>query len=366
MNILLLEPYFTGSHKSWAEDLQNFSSNKIKILSMKGNFWKWRMQGSAITLAEKFNEMNIHPDLILATDMLDLTTFLSLTRKKTSKIPTIMYFHENQLSYPWSTKDRDFIDKKHKHFGFINYSSALAADQVLFNSNYHKESFFNELKLLLKNSPDHNELSTIQIIKEKSKVLYIGLDLKRFDYFTSKNEGAPLLLWNHRWEYDKNPEMFFNALFNLNQAGIDFRIAILGEKFNKYPSIFDLAKEKLKDKIIHFGYCNSIEEYAQWLWKADILPVTNYQDFFGISIMEAIYCNTYPILPNRLSYPELLPLKYHTEHIYNNEDDLLNKLKFAIKDIDTIRKLKFKKIALPYDWSNMINYYDQLLLSFIK
>ena len=39
MNILLLEPYFTGSHKSWAEDLQNFSSNEIYILSMKGHFW---------------------------------------------------------------------------------------------------------------------------------------------------------------------------------------------------------------------------------------------------------------------------------------------------------------------------------------
>ena len=76
MNILLIEPYYTGSHKSWAEDLQNFSSNKIKILSMKGQFWKWRMHGGAITLAQKFNEMDIEPDLIIATDMLDLTTFL--------------------------------------------------------------------------------------------------------------------------------------------------------------------------------------------------------------------------------------------------------------------------------------------------
>ena len=222
MNILLLEPYFTGSHKSWAEDLQNFSSNKIKILSMKGNFWKWRMQGSAITLAEKFNEMNIDPDLILATDMLDLTTFLSLTRKKTYKTPTVMYFHENQLSYPWSIKDKDFINKEHKHYGFINYSSALTADKVLFNSNYHKDSFLNELKLFLKRSPDYKELHTIEKIKDKSKVLYIGIDLKRFDRYKTKNEGPPLILWNHRWEYDKNPEMFFKVLFNLQKKEIKY------------------------------------------------------------------------------------------------------------------------------------------------
>ena len=366
MNILLLEPYFTGSHKSWAEDLQNFSSNEINILSMKGQFWKWRMQGSAITLAQKFNEMNIQPDLILATDMLDLTTFLSLTRKKTYNTPTVIYFHENQLSYPWSIKDKDFINKEHKHYGFINYSSALTADKVLFNSNYHKDSFLNELKLFLKRSPDHNELDTIKRIKDKSDVLYIGIDLKRFDPFKTKNEGPPLILWNHRWEYDKNPEIFFKVLFDLHKEEIDYRLVILGERHNNYPSIFDEAKEKLKSKIIHFGYCNSSKEYAEWLWKSDILPVTNNQDFFGISIMEAIYCDTYPLLPNRLTYPELLPLNYHDEHIYTKQSELLSKLTYAIHNIEDIRNLKFNKIAQTYDWSKMISTYDKLFLSLIK
>ena len=366
MNILLLEAYFTGSHKSWAEDFQNFSSNDINILSMEGKFWKWRMQGGAITLAQKFNTMKSQPDLIIATDMLDLTTFMSLTRKKSSKIPTILYFHENQLSYPWSKKDKDFINNKHKHYGFINYTSALTADYVLFNSNYHKNSFIDELTLFLKNFPDHNEIDTIQTIKDKSEVLYIGVDFKRFDSFKNVNTGPPLILWNHRWEHDKNPETFFKILFNLHENGIDFRIAVLGEKYNKYPIIFDQAKEILENKIVYFGYCNSPKEYAEWLWKADILPVTNNQDFFGISIMEAIYCDTYPLLPKRLSYPELMPIDYHKDHIYNNDGDLLNMLKSAIMNIEKIRKLKFNHIARPYDWSAMINIYDQLLLSFIK
>ena len=83
---------------------------------MKGQFWKWRMHGGAITLAESFNNSDWNPDLILCTDMLDLTTFLSLTRKKTKHIPVAIYFHENQISYPWSPKDRDFgmISEKNK------------------------------------------------------------------------------------------------------------------------------------------------------------------------------------------------------------------------------------------------------------
>ena len=36
MKILLLEPYFTGSHKSWAEGYQSSSAHEIQIISLPG------------------------------------------------------------------------------------------------------------------------------------------------------------------------------------------------------------------------------------------------------------------------------------------------------------------------------------------
>ena len=105
MNILIIEPYYTGSHKQWAEGYKKFSRHNIKILSMEGRFWKWRMHGGAITMAKAFNNLNWKPNCILATDMIDLSTFISLTKDKCSKVPIYIYFHENQLSYPWSPND---------------------------------------------------------------------------------------------------------------------------------------------------------------------------------------------------------------------------------------------------------------------
>ena len=58
MKILLIEPYYSGSHKQWADGFKNHSRNEIKILSLKGQFWKWRMHGGAVTIASKFNKMN--------------------------------------------------------------------------------------------------------------------------------------------------------------------------------------------------------------------------------------------------------------------------------------------------------------------
>ena len=62
------------------------------------------MHGGAVTLARKFNNMKWGPDLILATDMLDLTTFLSLTREKSHNIPTAIYFMRTNSPIPGRLK----------------------------------------------------------------------------------------------------------------------------------------------------------------------------------------------------------------------------------------------------------------------
>ena len=141
MKILLLEPFFAGSHQRWAEELQQASAHEIKILSLPGRHWKWRMHGGAISLAREFLTGEWSPDLILATDMLDLSSFLALTRQRLAKVPSILYFHENQLTYPWSASDQDVHLKRDRHYGFINLNSALVADAVWFNSSYHQEAF---------------------------------------------------------------------------------------------------------------------------------------------------------------------------------------------------------------------------------
>ena len=91
----------------------------------------------------------------------------------------------------------------------------------------------------------------------------------------------------------------------IKSDGIQFKLVIVGEEFDTEMSIFTESRNFFKDEIIHMGYCNSFEDYASWLWKADILPVTINQEFFGASVMEAVYCHCYPLLPRRLTYHEL-------------------------------------------------------------
>ena len=193
----------------------------------------------------------------------------------------------------------------------------------------------------------------------KSEVLYLGMNLKRFDaYKMPKNQKIPLILWNHRWEYDKIPDEFFRALYLLKEKGVRFEVAILGESYKNKPACFEEAKTKLANEIVHFGYVESFEEYAHWLWKADILPVTSNQDFFGGSVVQGIYTNCYPILPKRLAYPEHLPKQLHKKHYFENFEQLVEILTYAIKNIETIRQQEFDFYVKKYDWTEIVAKYD--------
>ena len=83
MHIVILEPFFTGSHAKWAQGYADHSEHHIDLLTLPGRHWKWRMHGGAISLARQFLAKGWQPDLIIASDMVDLATFLALTRKKT-------------------------------------------------------------------------------------------------------------------------------------------------------------------------------------------------------------------------------------------------------------------------------------------
>ncbi|NQU67952.1 MAG: DUF3524 domain-containing protein [Candidatus Marinimicrobia bacterium] len=180
--ILIVDPYYGGSHRHWADGLRKYSRFTISVLSLPARHWKWRMHGGAVTLAEEFNKLKSPPDLILATDMMDVATFIGLIQQTTKvPIPVVTYFHENQLAYPKSVQDSDLQTSRDDHYGFINYTSALVSDRVIFNSQYNQSTFLNLLKDMLSRLPDYQNIDTVSHIEQKSVILYPGIDTELFD-----------------------------------------------------------------------------------------------------------------------------------------------------------------------------------------
>jgi len=363
LKILYVEPFYSGAHKQWIDNYKKISKHNITIINLSGKKWKWRMHGGAITLAEKFNNLNQKFDLIICSDMLNLPVFKSLCNKELINTRIVIYFHENQFSYPWSQNDPDIKLNRDLHYGYINYTSSLVADHNYFNSNYNLDSYIDGLKKYLNKMPNNKNLNSISDIKNKSSVLYIGCNLKEIKLKDkNKSNKYPIVLWNHRWEYDKKPDIFFDILYKLKDEGLKFSVIILGKQYKEYPECFDKAKKILKNEILHIGYSKSTKDYKKWLNVADILPVTSIQDFFGISIVEAVASGVYPILPNRLSYPEILNKERFPEIFYNSDAELFNKIYYYFNHYKVLRKSisKYKNYINRFDWSNMVNTYDEI------
>ena len=160
----------------------------------------------------------------------------------------------------------------------------------------------------------------------------------------------------------KRTSAFFFLCFEQQEKNLDFEVVILGENFRQIPEEFEIAKEKLKDKIIFMGFTQSFEDYASWLWKANILLVTSNQDFFGGSVIEAIYCNCYPILPDRLAYPE--HLQNNNENFYTSFEQLCQRLEDNILNFNKLERVS--SFVKRYDWKEIIRDYDEKIMTIKK
>jgi glycosyltransferase involved in cell wall biosynthesis len=360
LRVLLLAPYCGGSHRAWAQGYAAHSRHQIDLVTLPARFWKWRMQGGAVTMAERVRDMEIRPDVLLATDMLNLPAFLALTRDMLSEVPAAIYFHENQLTYPVPPGT-----KRDLTYAMINWLSMLCADRVLFNSAYHQADWFGALPNLLKHFPDCTHLDRMPAVRQRSAVLPVGCDLARFDEAPplDRDQAAPLILWNQRWEYDKDPETFFRALDILASEGIAFQVALAGSNVRQMPDEFEAARERLGERVIHYGRADA-ERYARLLQGADIVVSTAIHEFFGVAMVEAMYCGCFPLLPRRLAYPEILPQEHGGRCLYDTFEELVEGLRWAVthwRERGQIAEALQRAMG-RFEWKEVGPRYDEVLM----
>ncbi len=310
MRILALEPYYGGSHQAFLDGWIAHSSHQWTVISLPPYHWKWRMRHAAITMARQLHQSPYQGqewDVIFCSDMLNLAEFRGLAPRPIANLKTCLYFHENQLTYP-SQQPRDWD----YHFNFTNFTSAIAADAIWFNTAFHRDEMFPALVEFLHRMPDHQPLEEIERLKSKSSIHYPGIP--PIAPRLSRLPGPPRITWASRWEHDKDPQMFFAAMQALKKQGISFRLNVLGQSFRNSPPVFESARHELAEFIDQWGFLDSIEDYHETLRHTDIFVSTAQHEFFGIATVEAMTAGAYPLLPARLAYPELLQRAEHPEH----------------------------------------------------
>jgi len=302
MRVLALEPYYGGSHKAFLDGWMQRSRHEWSVLTLPPAKWKWRMRHAGVTFADRARREPAGKrgwDALFCSDMLDLAQFRGLAPPSVRDLPCVAYFHENQLTYPVEhEKEFDY------HFAFTNMTTALGATRVWFNTAFHRDEFLEALTAFLKRMPDYQPLEAVETIRARSDVHHPGIDPIDSG---RRDPAAPLhILWVARWEFDKAPEVFFEALDLLDRRGVPFRVSVIGGgDARSVPEIFAASRERFADRILHWGYQESLEAYRQVLGEADVAVSTAAHEFFGISMVEAAAAGAHLLLPRRLAYPEI-------------------------------------------------------------
>ena len=356
MKFLFIEPFYGGSHRDFAKGLVAHSRHHIHLVTLPARFWKWRMRGAALHFIRTLGDLSVY-DGIITTGLLSLADFTALSGS--GRPPVLLYLHESQITYPLAPGESMDLQ-----FAFTDITSALCADRIRFNSRFHYDQFFGALPDFIRRMPEFKPLWAVEAIREKADVLHPGCRFDpNFREPSALPDGPPLVVWNHRWEFDKNPEAFFAALDRVDRLGIDFRLVLLGETSQVKPRAFEEARSRWGAKIVHYGYEPSKREYVRWLSQGYVAVSTAIQENFGIAMAEAMRYGCLPLLPRRLSYPEILPQEFHGLFLYRDDEELTSKLAAMLRHPDRFvhhRSVLAEMIA-RHDWALVINRYDREL-----
>jgi glycosyltransferase involved in cell wall biosynthesis len=362
-----------GSHLAWATGYQAASRHEVDIVGLPGELWRWRLRGGALPLADKIiNWIAQHgqPDLLLISGLVDVAELLGLVRRQLSnEAAVVVYQHESQLVYPVADGIFD------QGAALRNWMSWCAADLVLFNSYYHLRAVGEALPGFINNLPDKTHLPKLDEVVSKFEVFPVGVDLAevttaddppandveihldevlgrpRDDEHVSgfadhdsipefaPSSGPPVILWPHRWERDKDPASFLRALDKVVAAGLEFRLVLAGQDppSGSASAAADRAEvaKRFEDWTLSAGELGR-PEYLAALRRCDLVVSCARHEFFGVAVVEAIASGCVPLLPDDLSYPELIRAPWHDAVLYE-PGTFGTRLVDAVARIDELR-----------------------------
>ena len=295
--------------------------------------------------------------------MCDLAQLKGLLPASWHDVKCVVMFHENQLTFPWSPTDQDPDLGRDLAYSYINVSSALAADQVWFNSAHHRDVFLKAVDLWMSKMPKPRLHGPAARIAARSHVVRLGLSFDGWDALKPNAATpwaecrVPVLLWNQRWSWDKGTDAWMKLVHGILEQDIPAEFVVLGESKGRLPDGWEAMRDKMGSRCLQWGFADSKADYVQWLWRSTAAPLAPKQEYFGLAMVEAMRCDVMPWVPESHAYTETMP----EGHRFMPPDTWLDGLRDQVWKTWPLTPDAYRLKADSYAWGNVIPCLDLLL-----
>ncbi|XP_057884516.1 glycosyltransferase-like domain-containing protein 1 isoform X6 [Melospiza georgiana] len=336
MSVLLIEPFYGGSHKQLMDLLQEELQEDCVLCTLPAKKWHWKARTSALYFMQTVPTSS---------------KYRFMPEHKLARLDKVIGVKRNGDAYqseglPGQEESRAVMKTSDAHL-----ESGLCEPQPGLCTTQHEGLPSPAAAPVRAEAPQ----STNPCQGEDKQRLTFNLSniLSGLDY-----QQRPLhIAWPHRWEHDKDPETFFKVLMKLKEQDLTFHVSVLGETFSEIPDIFSEAREVLGSSVLHWGYLPSKDDYFRALCTADVVISTAKHEFFGVAMIEAVYCGCYPLCPKALVYPEIFPAEY----LYSTPEQLFKRLQNFCKRPDIVRRHLYKGETAGFSWAALGSKFRSLL-----
>lgn len=215
----------------------------------------------------------------------------------------------------------DFMAKCESYGRYFEQGWFEIFDKVLVGSNYHKQQIIkhgrcaNSEKITVTGNPyDFNELT---------------------DFVESSRQKKNRIILTNRPDAEKRPHItlgIFAQLKRLNPSW-EFLVVTSRRQWGK-GWIRELGLRLQEQNVIEIKEGLSKKEYLQLLCESKVMVSNTIEENFGYCVLEALICDTVPIVPNDFSHPELIP---DSRCLFNSELDQLKKIVYAMNHFSVVQ-----------------------------
>ncbi|XP_072114720.1 tRNA-queuosine alpha-mannosyltransferase isoform X2 [Mobula birostris] len=387
MSVLMIEAFCGGSHKQLLDLLQE-EIEGCSVFTLTAKKWHWRARTAALYFTQTIppsDNYSLVADVVVFNSAFNMESFLKGIGSFMKLIPDhrpkdleklirpkcqVLYFPirfpdvtrflpaHKLCQTPQMTGVQDIENGKGLE-GLIALQKYKHDDELMRNSSVLEPHPAERREGLSSPTESLEELNHIK--KSEGTSAYHGgedkehmafnlcsrLSCNSEENYNVASQYKPLhIVWPHRWEHDKDPELFFKTLLKLKEDGLTFEVSVLGETFTDIPDIFAEARRELGSSVLHWGYQSSKDDYLKVLCTADIVISTAKHEFFGVAMLEAVHCGCHPLCPKALVYPEIFPEMY----LYATAQQLFKKLQNFCKRPDLIRRKPVEVNLARFSW----------------